>query len=63
LGKGRFLESLAHLGVVGKCERLRVAFQMSVGPKTPSIQLGSSAGGLEYQVVRKREPPIRATPA
>jgi cytochrome P450 family 135 len=40
-----------------------VALQMSVRPPKPTSQLGSSAGGLEYQVVRKRSPAIRAMPA
>src|SRR6266496_1154544 len=37
--------------------------QMSVRDPKPIAQLGSPAGGLEYQVVTKRDPPIGATPA
>ena len=47
----------------GNRERSSLARQMSVWPAKPSSQLGSSAGGLEYQVVRKREPWMRAIPA
>ncbi len=50
-------------GDFGSRDRSSFAFQMSVRPPNPSTQLGSCSGGLEYQVVRKRGPPSRTTPA